>query len=38
VSKLVLYNAQNEKQMASMAPELPKTHGWALPAPVLEKN
>jgi hypothetical protein len=38
VSKLVLYNAQNEKWMASMAPERPKNPIWALSALGLAKN
>jgi hypothetical protein len=37
VSKLVLFNAQNEKWMAPMAPECLKPLIWALPASGLEK-
>ena len=38
VSKTMLYNAHNEKWMASMAPERPKTPSWALHTPGLAKN
>jgi hypothetical protein len=38
VLKNVLYNAQNAKYMAPMAPEQPKTPSWAFSAPRLAKN
>jgi hypothetical protein len=38
VLKYVLYNAQNDKKMAPMASERPKTPSWAFLAPRLAKN
>jgi hypothetical protein len=38
VLKNVIYNAQNAKYMAPMAPERPKSPSWDFLAPCLAKN